>query len=414
LTLTLQETTSTAFSLNVQPDTAVVVNAAKAFVSAYNQFRTKVAEVSGYDRETKVAGPLISDFTTRSVVRDIEGILRGNLSRLSAEFSNLAEFGFTTNKSGTLEFNEQRFTDILVQQPDKMARLYQSFIEASDSGINVVSTSALTQPGTYAVNITAMATQGSFTGNSVLPDFGAGGSVTINASGDQLSLRVDGILTGDITLTQGTYTSGEALASMLQERINANAPLINAGVSVEVLYSAANNNLTIRGLGSYGSSSRVDVLSARPQVAPLLGLGVGTGTAGTDVAGTINGVAATGQGQLLSAANGNGAQGIVLRVQDGSTGDRGTVTFDLGIWPALNRYLNLALGNEGSVTKRINGFETSKRELDQRSLKLEARWKQAELNYRTQYSTLDRLVAQLRSTSSFLEAQLASLSSARS
>jgi len=89
------------------------------------------------------------------------------------------------------------------------------------------------------------------------------------------------------------------------------------------------------------------------------------------------------------------------------------VTFDLGIWPALDRYLGVALGNDGAVTKRINGFETSKRELTERSLKLENRWKQAELNYRTQYSTLDRLVAQLRSTSSFLESQLASISAAR-
>jgi flagellar hook-associated protein 2 len=200
---------------------------------------------------------------------------------------------------------------------------------------------------------------------------------------------------------------------MLQDRINASSPLINAGISVEVLYNSATNSLKIQGLGSYGSSSRVDVLSAKPQVGPQLGLDVGTGSAGSDVAGTINGVAATGEGQRLTAASGNPAQGIVLRVDGGSTGSRGNVTFDLGIWPALDRYLGAALGNDGVVSKRINGFETSKRELTERSLKLENRWKQVELNYRTQYSTLDRLVAQLRSTSSFLEGQLASITAVR-
>jgi len=164
LTLTLQEATSSAFSLTVQPDTAVVVNAAKAFVTAYNEFRGKVTEISGYDAETKIAGPLISDFTTRSTVRDIEGILRGNRSRLSAEFSNLAEFGFTTNKAGTLEFNEQKFTDILVKQPDKMARLYKSYVEASDANIRVVTTSDKTLPGTYPVTVSTLATQGSYSG----------------------------------------------------------------------------------------------------------------------------------------------------------------------------------------------------------------------------------------------------------
>ena len=409
VTLTLQEVTSSPFTLTVAPDTSTVVNAAKSFVTAYNEFRSKVTEVSGYDAETKIAGPLISDFTTRSTVRDIEGILRGSRNRLSAEFSNLAEFGFTTNKAGILEFDEQKFTDILVKQPDKMARLYKSYVEASDANIRVAATSTLTEPGVYPVNITSLATQGRYTGTGVLPNFGSGGSVTINGSADEIELRVNGISTDDIELTRGTYTSGSALATMLQTQINANTALVNAGIEVEVLYSAANNNLEIKAVDSVGSNSRVDVLSTRPQVPALLGLNVGNGTAGSDVAGSINGVAASGSGNLLTAAAGNPSEGIVLEVGGTTTGARGNVTFDEGIWPTLFRYLDDALGADGAVTKRIDGFEKSRKDLEERSLKLEERWKTLEVSYRTQYNALDRLVAQLRSTSSFLQGQLAAI-----
>jgi flagellar hook-associated protein 2 len=196
---------------------------------------------------------------------------------------------------------------------------------------------------------------------------------------------------------------------MLQTQINADSALVAAGLEVEVLYSATNNNLELRAVDGFGGNSRVDVLSTRPQVPALLGLNVGNGTAGADVAGTINGVAATGSGNLLTAAVGDASEGIVLEVGGTTTGARGNVTFDEGIWATLNRYLDGVLGADGAVTKRINGFEKSKKELEERSLKLEERWKTLEVTYRTQYNTLDRLVAQLRSTSSFLEGQLAAI-----
>ena len=409
VTLTFQEETSSPFTLSVRRDTDTIVNAARGFVDAYNAFRAKVAETSGYDQATEIAGPLISDFTTRSVVRDIEGTLRGNLVGLGAGFNNLAEFGITTDRGGVLRLDEQRFTDILVNQPDKMSRLYEQSITASDPDITVLQTGPLTRTGTYPVVINSLATPGGYEGAGVLPDFTAGGVVQINGSNSDLELSVNGV-TANISLPFGDYTTGTALTSMIASTINSNAALQNANLQVGVSYIASTNNLNLQVIGGpSGSNSRIDIVSASPQVGPTLGLNVGNGTAGSDISGTINGLPGTGAGNTLTAASGNPASGIVLQVDGSTTGARGTVTFAQGIWPTLDRYLNTVLGEEGAVTRRIAGFEQSRIDLEERALKLEERWEQAEIRYRNQFNALDRLVAQLRSTGSFLETQLASL-----
>jgi flagellar hook-associated protein 2 len=413
VTLTFQEETSSPFTLSVRRDTDIIVNAARGFVAAYNEFRTKVAETSGYDQATKIAGPLISDFTTRSVVRDIEGILRGNLSQLGAGFNNLAEFGITTDRSGVLQLDEQRFTDILINQPDKMSRLYEQSITASDPEITVLQTGPLTRTGTYPVVINSLATLGGYEGAGVLPDFTMGGTVNINGSNDDFELRVNGV-TANINLAFGNYTSGTALASMIESTINSNAALQNANLQVAVSYEATTNNLNLQVVGGpSGSGSRIDIVSANSQAGTTLGLNIGNGTAGSDISGTINGLPGIGAGNTLTAASGNPASGIVLQVDGSTTGTRGTVTFAQSIWPTLDRYLNTALGEEGAVTRRIAGFEQFRIDLDERALKLEERWEQAEIRYRNQFNALDRLVAQLRSTGSFLETQLASLNAGR-
>jgi flagellar hook-associated protein 2 len=412
VTLNFLEATSSPFTLTVRRDTDIILNAARNFVQAYNDFRAKVTEISGYDQATKTAGPLISDFTTRSVVRDIEGILRGNLSNLPADFRNLAEFGFTTNKGGILELNEERFTDILVNRPQLMKRLYDTTLSASDPQVTLLSTSPLTEPGVYPVEIFSLATAGSYTGDGVLPNFAGGATFDINGSNNVIQLRVNGVTTGNITLTNGLYTSGESLASMLQSRINSNTALTNANLQVAVTYNASGNNLFFQVVDAVGSNSRIDVLGGQPQISQL-GLIPRNGDAGSDISGSINGVTAQGNGNTLTAASGNPAQGIVIRVEGDTIGSRGNVSFTQGIWPTLNRYLGLVLGDEGSVTQRITGLERQRTSINQRAERLDERFKQVEILYRTQFNNLDRLISQLRSTSSFLESQLASINSIR-
>ena len=80
-------------------------------------------------------------------------------------------------------------------------------------------------------------------------------------------------------------------------------------------------------------ASQINVTSVDPNTAATLGFSVVDGAPGVDVAGTINGKAATGAGQLLTAnaVTDNGAEGLSLTVTGSSTGARGSVNFTRGV-----------------------------------------------------------------------------------
>ena len=119
-------------------------------------------------------------------------------------------------------------------------------------------------------------TRGRVTGTTI-PAPSAGAPVTITAaSNDTLSVTVDGISSGTVTLTAGSYTTGDALAAELQTRINADATLTAAGKSVKVSFQT--DHLAVIS-NSYGASSTVTVNtgSARGSLG-LAGGALSTGT----------------------------------------------------------------------------------------------------------------------------------------
>ena len=129
------------------------------------------------------------------------------------------------------------------------------------------------------------------------------------------------------------------------------------------------------------------------------------------MAGTINGKAATGAGQLLTAnaVTDNGAEGLSLTVTGSSTGARGSVNFTRGVTDQLKLLLGKVLEAEGALEKRIDNYEDRKALIEEKKAKLETKMKAIELRYSKQFNALDGLLSSLQSTSSYLQTQLANL-----
>jgi flagellin-like hook-associated protein FlgL len=105
---------------------------------------------------------------------------------------------------------------------------------------------------------TGSTTRGRVTGTTIATP-SAGAPVTITAgTNDTLAVNVDGVSSGTVTLTAGTYASGDALAAEVQTRINADPTLTAAGKSVKASFQT--NHLVITS-DSYGASSTVTVIS---------------------------------------------------------------------------------------------------------------------------------------------------------
>ncbi|MGZ8405633.1 MAG: flagellin N-terminal helical domain-containing protein [Nitrospira sp.] len=126
-----------------------------------------------------------------------------------------------------------------------------------------------------------------------------------NAVADTLTVKVDGVTSGTIDLTDSTETlDGPALAARVQSRINTDSTLIAAGKSVSVTY--AEGGLAVSS-NSEGPTSKVEVVGGSARA--LLGfnggsVGVGTATfvttVATNSAATNSGGALVSQGEIVS------------------------------------------------------------------------------------------------------------------
>ena len=164
----------------------------------------------------------------------------------------------------------------------------------------------------------------------------------------------------------------------------------------------------------YGSESTVEITAVDTATTAQLGLAVGTGTAGLDVAGTIGGIAATGKGQLLIGGIGSDSEGLQLLIEGGLTGSRGTVDFSRGVAHQLNELIAGFLEPEGVLASRTGGIQGRVDDITDKREVLNRRIEALEIRYRAQFNALDTLLSQLRTTSDFLTQQLAALPEAGS
>lgn len=409
VTLSLKKVSADPVSVSVKDDDQTIVNAVNSFLKGYNQFKSTIKGLTSYDADKNVAGILLGDFTVRSITTYVDNLLRNNIEGVSGEFVNLAELGIKTNGDGQLELDGAKFGQVLTSNRQDVINIFTAFAAPDDPDIAFHSAGGLAQVGSYAVNITQLASAGVLSGSNVLPDFTMGGSVVIDANNDNFTLEVDGVNTGEITLTAGTYTTGEDLASEIQTQINGSTALRDAGKTVSVSYDVGTNSLSITST-TLGNSSTVNMLAVDTNTLTQLGFDIASGTVGLDIAGSIGGDTATGAGTLLTGATGTSTEGLNLLIKGSTTGSRGNVNFTRGLASQLDLFLKQILdSDEGTIESRIETLETRKDTLEKRREELELKWANIEERYRQRFNALDTLMSSLQSTSSYLETQLSSL-----
>jgi len=407
VSLTLKNTTSgSPTTVSVADNSGSVKQAINAFVDAYNSFVTTANNLTSYDPETGVAGPLQGDFSARSITNSVRSSLSSSAQGFNGPFSTLAELGITTKADGTLSINSSTLDQALQNNFDSVAGVFAQAGTISDANLRFDGASDDTQIGNYSVNITQLATQGELTGTAITaPSIGS--PLTIDSDNNNLSLIIDGISSATIALTEGDYTSGDSLAAELQARINGDSSLSDAGISVAVSFTAS-NELQISSV-RYGAQSSVEINSIDTNTTADLGLSAVAGTGGVNVAGTIGGFAATGNGQLLSGAVGSNTDGIRLTITGGSTGSRGFVEISRGIAYQLNNLLDGFLESGGLLSARTDGLQDRIDDISDDRETLDLRMAALEARYRAQFNALDTLLAQIQDTGSFITQQLANI-----
>lgn len=387
----------TSVSLDIAKDSTKVQDSVNAFVKAFNDFNTTLRNLTKFDESTtdftkKKSGVLLGDATTRSISSQIKAALTTSISGVG-DFSSLSQIGVTFQRDGSLAVDSTKLKSAIDTNFDDIAKLFAAVGSATDSKVGYVTQNAKTQPGTYAVNVTQIATQATLVG-SAAPDLNI-----VEGVNDQLKIHI-GESEYNIKLAAGNYTSVEDLAAELRTK------LTDAKVYAAVTVEGGALKITSEG---YGSNATVSV-SGGNAGASLFGSSP-VSTAGTDVAGTINGVAATGRGQVLTGSTtGNAAEGLALVIRGGALGDRGTVTLSIGYAAQLSSLVKDLVSDDGILAAKSEGLDDSIDRVTKQQESLDVRLAAVEKRYRAQFVALDVLMTKMKNTQSYLTQQLAALS----
>lgn len=309
VTLNLQSADAgTPINLTLENDSSAIITRIESFVEAYNELKVISDELTTFSLEQNERGLLLGDATLRSVNSQIRNVMNDVVDGITgSSFRTLSEVGITTNQDNDflLEFDPIAFNKAIDENPDAIVSLFATNTSASDPLIEVINTSSSTQPGAYVVELTQVATQGNYEGETV---GSLDNPISIDEDNDTLVINVNGVTSGTLTLTQGDYASADLLAQELQLRINNDENIEDTGDTVTVSYNSTSQRFEFQS-NEYGSDSSISFSSVDTDTEAELGFGnnVGKVSAGLDVKGTINGEAATGTGQFLRASEGEAA-----------------------------------------------------------------------------------------------------------
>ncbi len=400
LTFDITETGSS--TIKVQQDLGAVADRVQGFVDKFNSLQSTIDSLAGFNAEAGVGSLLTGDSTVRSIQNQLRQVLTRVVPGLeNASVRSLADVGITTNfETGGLEFDRARFEEQLKNNPDDVTALFAEQGRTTDSQVEFVRSGLNTEPGRYDINITQAATQGALSGAAFTAP------LTIGAGNDELTFQVNGETSVSVQLTQQTYNTAQELADEIQAQLNANNALNASGSGVQVGIGSG-GELTFTS-SDYGSDSNVSLTSVEDGSA--YGLSAATGTSGIDVAGTIGGRTAEGDGQVLFLGSGNGgASGLQVRILGDQTGSRGSITFVEGVAERTVDLVSSFVGADGAIESRTESLNRDLEQIQENQARLEERIAAYRERLVSQFTAADSLISQLNSTQDYVSQQLAAL-----
>jgi flagellar hook-associated protein 2 len=392
-------------SMVVAKDSSTIKSSVDAFVKAYNTLNTAIKSLTAYDSTTGSSGALQGNATALSVQTQIRRALTSSVTGLTGDLTSLSQIGISFQKDGSLTLDSTKLQTAITDNFDEIGSLFAAVGTASDTLVTFKSGGTKAVPGTYALDITALASQGTLKSTAAL-----GASTTIaNDTTWSVSLNqtdpTTAARTATVSIPAGTYTQAQ-LATLLQTTINGTSSFVTNKDTV--VASVDTDGILSISSARYGSTSNI-AISSMTGTAPETLFGTATPEKGVDVAGTLGGVLFTGSGQTLTGGAGSPTDGLKFDVTGGAVGARGTISFAQGYAYTLNSLATGFVGTDGMITGSVETLASNLEQIADQRAKFAETLTTKEARYRAQYSALDVSLSSMNSTSTFLTQQLASI-----
>jgi len=182
----LKEAPGSVVTLSVSRNDSAIQNSVQNFVDKYNALIGTINQLTAYDPATGKAGTLNGDSVVRSIRSRLSALLTDRVPGLDGQVQALVDIGITTTSDGTLTLDGSKLSSALASDAQAVAALFAPQGRPSDAAIRFSASTDDTRPGTYAVEITTLPTQGALQGSGVLPADLAATPVVIDAGNDIL------------------------------------------------------------------------------------------------------------------------------------------------------------------------------------------------------------------------------------
>lgn len=377
--ITVRALSTTPVQLDITTDVTALGDKVQALVDAVNGAVGQIATSTAYDPKTKKAAVLVGDSAARKVAQALTRAVTEAVQQSALHSAGLA--GVSVDRYGKMTFDRSKFENVYQADPVAVQRLFVQGATTTGSVEFVGASDATTNTGT--VDIATLSS--------------AGTSLGLTGPWPQVPSPTVRVRIGD---SEASYTVADG-ATAADVRAGLQAAIQSAGLPLDVSESGGGLRITHRNIGSAAS---FDVAWD--------GITFAT-NAGTDVSGTIDGVASIGSGDLLtSPSTAPNLPGLTVRVSGNTIGTVGTVSYEPGLAQRLAQAIAQATnstggylsGAEETQSKSIATLSTA---IDAHDLRLTAR----EAALRKQYSDLEVTLGNLKNQSNYLASQLSSLPS---
>lgn len=390
VSIELTETTTSSVTVSTQRDTDAAVTAIQDLMKEINSTLTTVADATRYSPESDTSGPLAGNATARSLALDLRSAISGAVNS-SSSYPVASSVGISLNRQGTFDIDESKLRTALQDDFDAVVGLLVEGGTAADSRVGFAAAGDSTFEGDYSIVVTQAATRAGATSAAFTPP-----------ASDATFQIVVGATTVDVSVT-----AGQDISSVVESITSALAAAGVSSVSAAAVNVAGSDFIELSH-SSYGSAAGFQVLGDP--------FGLAGTYAGTDVAGTIGGEAATGIGQALTADAGS-PEGLILEItataaQVGAAGGSlalGDISYARGVFGSLDQTVGYAEGSGGRIARAVDVTSSQIDLINDRIEVMEDRLDRREAMLIRQYAALETAMATLQSQAQWLTSQLSAL-----
>jgi flagellar hook-associated protein 2 len=417
-------------TIKVEQDVDSLVGKLQSFVDEYNGTIDFFMQQFSYNPETETSGILLGDRTAMRLDSDIRNDVIRSVSGLSSEFSQLVQIGIgssvgdTLDVDGKLNIDTDILREAISEDLDGVINLLGSTGVSSDDDIVFLNAGSEVQAtgglSGYEVFVTQAATQGRYNAGSISTPSG-GSPLSITANNKYLKLSVDGVTSSTLSLDEGNYTSGEALATAIQNKVNADEELGGKGVLVSWVDDGGGNGHVEIVSKQYGGNSSVTIEEVDNDIYSAIGLDSGSPINGKDVAGyfMVNGEEqeATGSGRILTGSGEDAeTKGLSLQVNltTSTLSAQGEAQGTVQIWSGVTNRLHQTLAGvldsvNGIISTHQDSIRDTVDDYDDQVKKIDARLAKRKERYLKEFLRMETTLSELNSTSSTFQSMMANL-----